>query len=231
MRPDRAVRVFLLWAVMTGSAARGATVLVNGTFSGGSSGWTLLGGATVVVTGEVSDNPYARVPDGALAFLYQKSLSPAPRMLLSFDYFTGLMSPQFPSPGGFPDTVFATLYFGAEEAGVQPEVFLASASLPLFDFDAANGLHSLLTGATVTPSPARSGWTRFFASVDLPNGQPWFALTFQNLNANGTAADSSFLVDNVEAFAIPEPASLSLTVAVAALMCRQRRRRVPPATN
>ena len=146
----------LLGAVCSlAGAARGGTLLVNGTFDAGAGGWTKLGGTAIIATGELSDNPYARLPDGALTLLYQKAFSPAPQ---------------------------------------------------------------------VAPSPARAGWHRFSALVNVPNGQPWLALTFQNLNGNDTAADSAFLVDNVEMLPIPEPTGTTLLLAggLFCLTCRRR---------
>jgi hypothetical protein len=215
----------LLGAVCSlAGAARGGTLLVNGTFDAGAGGWTTLGGTAIIATGELSDNPYARLPDGALTLLYQKAFSPTPQLKLAFDFFTSLMSPQFPSPGAFPDTAFVSILFGANEAAVQPEVFLSGSLLGLFDYDASNGLNALLPGASVAPSPARAGWHRFSALVNVPDGQPWLALTFQNLNGNGTAADSAFLVDNVEMLSIPEPTGTTLLLA-SSLFCLTCRRR------
>ena len=156
-----------LWlaAVLLASpdTARSATLILNGAFDSGGTGWSLLGGAEVVATGEPGDNPYGRIPDGPLVLLYQKAVSEAPLIRVRFDYFTGLMSPQFQSPGAFPDTAFASVQFGGSEAGLRPELFQSASSLALFDYDGANGLQSLVAGATVLPSPARPGWTRFDA--------------------------------------------------------------------
>lgn len=207
--------------------ARGATLLVNGMFDAGTDGWTTIGGAAVITTGDLSDNRYARVPDGALVQLYQKARSPAPQVQVSFDFFTGLMSPLFPSPGAFPDTVFASVYFGAEESAVQPEVFRSGSLLGMFDYDARAGLSALLPGAGIGPSLSRPGWSRFSATVNVPDGQPWLALTFQNLNASGTAADSVFLVDNLEVFSIPEPAAPLLALAVLLTGTRRHRPAAP----
>lgn len=218
----RAALPVIIGAVSVSSVAHGATLLVNGTFDAGAARWSMLGGASVIVTGEPLDNPYARVPDGALAMLYQEAATPVPQLLVSFDYFTGFMSPLFPSPGAFPDTAFASLFFGADEAAVQPELFLSGSLVGLFDYDARSGLSALLAGATTGPSPARAGWSRFSALVDVPDGQPWFALTFQNFNANGTAADSAFLVDNLEVFPIPEPAAPLLMLTALLLLPRRR---------
>ena len=215
-----------LAAVMAGAGgARGATILQNGAFDSGAGGWTLIGGASVVATAEPPDNPYGRIPDGGLVFLYQTAMSAAPGFDVSFDYFTGLMSPAFPSPGAFPDTAFASIHFGALESELRPELFQSGGSVILFDFDAANGLRELLHGATLTASPLRSGWTRFSGTIEGLPGQPWVSITFQNLNGNGTAADSAFLVDNVEVAPIPEQGAAALTLmAVFAATVRRRRR-------
>jgi hypothetical protein len=210
LRGFRAARLrmaaLVLAAEIAGSEpSLAGTMLVNGGFDGGAGGWTLIGGASVVTTGEPFDNPYGRLPDGGQVFLYQEASSAAPGFTVSFDFFSGLMSAAFPSPGGFPDTAFASMYFGASEGELRPELFQSGDSVTLFDYDAANGTNALLTGATLTNSPARSGWTRFSGSIAGVSGQPFFALTFQNVNGNGVPADSAFLVDNVEVEAIPEP--------------------------
>jgi hypothetical protein len=200
-----------------------ATLLQNGAFSGGADGWTLSGGAAVIVTGELNDNPYARLPDGPLVIGFQKAENALGLLGVTFDFFPGLMSTKFPSPGGFPDTAFATLFFGESEAAVRPAEFAAASTLNLFDFDAVNGLRGLPSGAVTGPSPARPGWVRYSATFPMPAGQPWLALTFQNLNANGTAGDSAFLVDNVDVFSIPEP-SVALLLAGGLLALIRRRR-------
>jgi len=190
-----------------------ATLLADGTFDSAGSDWTRLGGAAVITTGELLDNPYARVPDGPLVMLYQIAGVTAPRLSVTFDFFTGLMNPLFPSPGGFPDTAFATVYFGESRAALQPDAFAAGATRELFDYDAAKGLRGQPAGSVIAPSPVRPGWQRFSLTLAVPDGQPWFSLTFQNLNANGTPGDSALLVDNVDVLAIPEPSAALLAAA------------------
>jgi hypothetical protein len=200
------------------------TVLTNGGFDFGDSGWHTSGGASVIASGDLHDNPFSILPDGALVFLYQTSFSPAPQLALTFDFFTGLMSPSFPSPGGFPDTAFASVYFGADESAVNPGLFLAASALALFDYDAVNGLQTSLGGALIGDSPARPGWSRFSARVDVPADQGWFALSFQNLNANGIPGDSAFLVDNLEAIPVPEATRTALLLAGGVFFLTRRRK-------
>ena len=45
------------------------------------------------------------------------------------------MSPMF-SPGGFSDTAFARVYFGATDVELRLELLQSGASIGLFDFDA-----------------------------------------------------------------------------------------------
>jgi hypothetical protein len=220
----------VVWAMAGGLMAQGV-ISFNGGFDSGLAGWTAVGGAGVVATGESNDNPFGRVPDGALTFLYQRGSSLAPVFEVSFDYFTGLMNSSFPSPGGFPDTLFATVYFGATAGGLAPEALRSGAAVSLFDFDAANGLGGLLPGAAVRPSPARAGWNRFEGTFDAVLGQPHWAVTFQNLNGNGIAGDSAFLVDNLQLVAIPEPGVFWMLVFGGGwVWAVVRRRGVGPAT-
>lgn len=211
----------------------GANLLTqNGGFDSGAAGWHLSGGAEVVATGDPDDDPFARVPDGGVVFLYQKVTAPAPSFSVSFDFFTGLMNPAFPSPGGFPDTAFGTVYYGASEAGLAPEQFQSDGAFELLSYDATNGLRGTPSSATVSASSTRPGWRRFEGTFAGVSGQPFLALTFQNLDGNGVRGDSALLVDNVFLLAvpapIPEPAS-GLTAAVgcslvAAWGFRHRRR-------
>jgi hypothetical protein len=197
-----------LIAFSFGTLAQGVLTF-NGGFDAGEDGWLFSGGATVVATGEPNDNPFGRVPDGPLVFLYQKMSSAAAQFTLSFDFFTEAMSTTFPSPGGFPDTSFATIYFAPTDPALRPELLLSGAALTVFDFDAVNGLQSMLPGAIIGDSPARPGWRQFAGNFSSIEGQPFFAVTFQTLNANGVAGDSAFYVDNLHVAVVPEPAAVT----------------------
>jgi hypothetical protein len=208
--------VWFLGTVPT-AVAQG-TLSFNGTFDAGAAGWIMSGGAVVVAAGEADDDPHGRMPDGPLVFLYQRMSSSAIGFRISFDFFAGSMSPAFPSPGGFPDTAFGTVYFAATAAGLRPELLESGASVGLFDFDAVNGLRGVLVGATVEDSPDRRGWRRFSSLVDSVAGQPHFAVTFQTLDGNGMPGDSAFLVDNLFVIEVPEPRPELLAVAGLALI-------------
>src|SRR5262245_37446476 len=94
----RVAAVAFAAGILGAGSATGAILTVNAGFGTGAAGWTLIGGATVVATGDPSDNPYGRLPDGAGVFLYQTVTTNAPVVRITFDFFTGLMSPVFPSP-------------------------------------------------------------------------------------------------------------------------------------
>jgi hypothetical protein len=185
-------------------------ISINGTFDAGEFGWIFSGGGEVVITGEPDDDPFALLPDGGLVFLYQKVSSPAPFFEVSFDFFTDLITADFPSPGGFPDTVFGTIYFGPSEEELRPELLQAGASISLFDYDAVNGLRGVLESAALTESLLRPGWMRFDGKFSAIAEQSHLALTFQALNGNGLPGDSLFLVDNVLLVAVPEPSTIQL---------------------
>jgi hypothetical protein len=133
------------------------------------------------------------------------------------------MSPDFPSPGAFPDTVFASVLFGANAAALEPESFAYDDFIGLFDYDAVNGFlpGSVLTGASVTASAVRAGWMHFDGAFDALPGLPAFAVTFENLDGNGTPRDSAFLVDNLEVgftAVVPDSGATILMLAMASLL-------------
>lgn len=193
-------------------------ISINGTFDAGQFGWILSGGGEVVLTEEPDDDPFALLPDGGLVFLYQKVASAAPFFEVSFDFLTELVSANFPSPGGFPDTIFATMYFGPVEEELRPEILQTGASITLFDYDAVNGPRGVLEGAMLSESPFRPGWLRFEGGFGAIAGQPHLALTFQALDGNGAPGDSLFLVDNVRLVAVPEPSTFWLGIVVGILL-------------
>jgi len=203
-----------------GLPVRAANLLTqNPGFDAGAAGWSWAGGAEVVATSDPDDNPFARVPDGGLVFLYQKVTTPAPAFSVSFDFFTGLMNPAYPSPGSFPDTAFGTVYSGATDAGLAPELFKSDGAFDLLTYDATNGLRGTPSSATVSASSARPGWRRFEGTFAGIPGQPFLALTFQNLDGNGVRGDSALLVDNVFLMAVPAPIPEPTSGLTAALGC------------
>lgn len=176
----------------------------NGGFDSGAVGWSLFGGAEIVATAEPGDDPFARVPDGGVVLLYQEVAVSAPAFRVAFDFFTGLMAGGFPSPGGFPDTAFVTVYSGVTAADLAPEQFQSDGAIGLLEYDAVNGLRGTSPGTGIGANGARPGWSRLEGVFATIPGQPFLALTFQNLDGNGVRGDSAWLVDNVQVVAVPE---------------------------
>ncbi len=185
----------------------------NPAFESGLSSWITTGSVTVVANAaQLSDNPDAN------ALLHQPVALTSGVYTITFD-FSPELSNQF-SPGTFPDTFFASLYFIDD---------LNQLDIPGNGFDAATGLMDLdwqgafNVAGLIGPSPLGPEWSRF--SHDFQMTHAHVAIAFEQAGLNGITGDSSVRIDNVVIALVPEPASLVLFV-LAGLCWVIRRRRV-----
>jgi len=207
--------------------SKGATILLNGNFTGSLVPWTAVG--TVFNTGNsavLSDDM------ATLESIFQTGMVPSEAMgfELSFDFLDSVSTTLF--EGFLPDTFFATLYLGSSSFGPTLEAGTFDVALGLFDMD-SNGVFNVAAGAMFGPSPKGVGWSRLslFAENFPGLAAPGFAtVAFELHNLNGIGSDSVVAVDNVSLImVIPEP-HYALLMLVSGLALLRRRRDIPNST-
>lgn len=193
--------------------------LINGDFSSGLDGWSVIGDVSGVAgTADISDNEY-------YSALYQALGVTDGSYVLEFDFYSGISDevPDFT----FPDVFFASLYFIDDLGAFDLETASYDDALALFDLD-YSGV-SNLTGEVVMIG---QGWYHFTLAFDTTYAYviPAFELLNQNdPNANLLLGlDSDVYIDNVSIVpgVIPEPSTFVLVGiggAMFALRMRVRR--------
>jgi len=185
----------------------------NPAFDAGLSSWVTTGSVTVVANeARLSDDP------DATALMYQPVQLTSGVYTITFDFNSELSDQN--SPGTFPDTFFASLYFidDLNQLDIPGNVFDAATGLMDLDWQGAFNVAGL-----ISPSPLGPGWSRF--SHDFQMTHAHVAIAFEQAGLNGVTGDSAVRIDNVVIALVPEPASLVLFV-FAGLLWVIRRRRV-----
>jgi hypothetical protein len=193
------------------SLSMNGNAITNGDFRSGLDAWT--------TTGEVSeDNEEAVLVDGPSggAMLFQGVDLVADTYVLSFDVQSALSSAF--TPGTFPDTFFASLYFIDDAGDLDIGGGVFDASLGLMDLDWQGVFNSV---GTVGPSLKGPGW--FHYSTVFVMNHAHVAVAFDLVNLNGQPGDSSVRLDNVMIAVIPEPSTWGLTLAGLAWLIWRRR--------
>jgi hypothetical protein len=198
--------------------ARAASLIVNGEFAFALNSWQQIG--TVFSTGEtavLSDTATPRtavfqtavVPDGII------------QLQLSFDLLTAL-SP-VAGLGQTPDSLFITAFLGSAAFGINLDSATFDTAIPILDAD-HRGTANPASGLTSGPSPKGAGWTRY--SLPLPTA-PFATVSFEFIDGNAVAGDSTTAVDNVvlDGIAIPEPEFLAVLAAAVFVFIGCGRRR------
>lgn len=182
-------------------SAGAATLIVNGEFVSGTTGWQTLG--TVFNTGQtavLSDQGGTRM---ALFQTAAVPLATTASLTLRYDLFAAL-SP-VAGLGQTPDSLFLTAFLGTVPFGVSFADGLYDATVPLMDAD-FRGTANLAPSLTSGPSPKGAGWTRYQLALPVSG---FVTISFEFLDGNAVVGDSTVAVDNVtlDAVAIPEPGS------------------------
>jgi hypothetical protein len=184
-----------------GLPAGAANLIVNGEFVTGTTGWQTLG--TVFDTGQtavLSDHGGSRV---VLFQTVPVPLATTAALTLRYDLFAAL-SP-VAGLGQTPDSIFLTAFLGAVPFGNSFGSGIYDTALPLMDAD-FRGAANLAPGLTSGPSPKGAGWTRYQLALPVSG---FVTVSFEFLDGNAVAGDSTAAVDNVvlDAVLIPEPGS------------------------
>lgn len=201
--------------------SKGATILLNGDFTGSLLPWTASG--TVFNTG---DNAVLSDDMATLESIFQTGMVPSgvTGFGLTFDFLNSVSTTLL--EGFLPDTFFATLYLGSSSFGPTLEAGTFDVALGLFDMD-SNGVFNVASGATFGPSPKGVGWSRISLAPEIFPGlaAPGFAtVAFELHNLNGIGSDSVVAVDNVSLImVVPEPHHALLLLASCLTLFRRRR--------
>jgi RHS repeat-associated protein len=206
----------LVALVLFASPAFGVSLLVNGDFSGGLTGWT---GA-----GEVSASSGISITrdGGVRSVLYQTAQHEGMPVDLSLEFFLEVMSGSV-GPGSFPDVAYFSIYEADDPATLRPESDQFETATAVFDGTGA-GFSNLGSNVLISPSPRGPGWWVVALTNHVPT-KAYLAPTLEVYNFNGVSNDSAAAMTSVRLESVPEPGTMCFVLlGVIASACGLRRR-------